>query len=140
MRFEQPNFNVPEQENNESNEQKIKDRLYKSVQEMYEYVMFSGGERWLGYSASVGFDVSDIGYFEPPLQKLLSLIHQKLEESSSDEYTNLIERSVSALREFDYKKEIMDSFHDEFVELGCPEIIEHVASELEKAVGDVKNM
>lgn len=122
-----------------NDEEKIKNRLYQSVQEMYEYVMFSSGVKWLGYGATIGFHVEGIEWFEPPLQRLLSQLHLKKDAVSANEYVELVKKSINALRKFDYTKEVLPEFQREFLDLKCPEIINHVADELEKAVFEVKS-
>lgn len=121
------------------NEEQIKNRLYQAVEITYQYVMFSSGVKWLGYSASVGFQVEGIDWFEPPLQRLLSQLHLKKNNVSANEYVQLFKNSITALRNFDYQKEILPQYHQEFLDLKCPEIIEYVAGELEKSISEVKS-
>lgn len=128
------NYNQHETLNNEQ----IKNRLYKAIETTYHYVMFSSGVKWLGYNASVGFQVEGIEWYEPSLQRLLSQLHLKKDTTTSEEYIQLFKNSIKALRDFDYTKEVLPDHHQEFIDLKCPEIIEYVASELEKAVREVE--
>ncbi|MFA6271684.1 MAG: hypothetical protein WC693_01065 [Patescibacteria group bacterium] len=121
-----------------SNEDTIKGCLYSSIAKMYEYVMFSSGVKWLGYGATVGFQVDGIEWHEPQLQRLLSQLHLKKDSVSASEYIELVENSVKALRSFDYTKEVLPEYHQEFLDSKCPQIIDQVANELEQAVLDAK--
>lgn len=111
-----------------------KEILYEAVSEMYKYVMFEGIPKWVGYNAGVGFDVKGLNFFEPPLQKLLSLIHSKKDEMSDAEYMSLIIHSVSVLRNFDYQQSILSEYQEEFRESGSLEIIDRVVSRFEEAI------
>jgi hypothetical protein len=111
-----------------------KEILYEAVKDMYEYTMTKGIPRWVGYNAGIGFDVKGLDFFEPPMQKLLSLIHLKKDEMSDVEYMDLMIHSVSVLRNFDYQQEVLPEYQEEFRESGSLEIIDRVASRFEEAI------
>lgn len=121
-------------------EELIKNRLQDSVVKMYKQVMYSNGTLWTGYGSSVGFKVEGLGYYEPSLQRLLSLLHLQKDKLSAQEYIELIKESIEALREFDYIKEVRPEYHQEFLDSGAPERIKEVKEEFEKAVEDAEKM
>ncbi len=127
-----------EQHEASNNEEKIKNLLYKSIEMTYRYVMDSGGGKYLGYSAGVGFEVEGIEWHEPSLQRLLSQLHLKKDLVSAKEYIQLFTNTINALRNFNYLEDVSPDCQQEFVDLGCPRIIMYVADELEKVISELE--
>lgn len=121
-------------------EQAIKDRLYRSIAEMYRYVADYGIPKWLGYTAGIGFKVEGIGEDEPSLQKMLSLLHLKKEVVSATEYLQLILVASQALRNFNYQLDVKLGFQQEFLESKSLDIIKFVATQLEEAAQEAQEM
>ena len=115
-------------------EEQIKDRLYSAIESTYKYVMFSTGVKWLGYRASIGFWVEGFEVRYPSLQKLLSMLHLAKDTTTAEEYKQLFRTAIEAIRNFDYKEEVLPEYHQEFLDLDCPAIIENVVTKLEEAL------
>lgn len=98
--------------------QKIYDEV---VVPMYEKIMFSTASYWLGYNATFGVTVEGINLFEPSLQKALSQIH--LTKDNPEQFLRLCKNFVSAWERFDYKKEIIKDYQEDFIQSGAQLLI-----------------
>lgn len=56
---------------------------------------------------------------------------------SASEHIQLFINSIKSLRSFDYRKAVLPEYHQEFIDLECPQIIEDVACEFEKAISEI---
>ena len=117
----------------ENHSQDKREKVYSMIGSLYEYLMVGEGRntvRWTGYASSIGFPVEEIGYFEPSLQRLLSLLHLNKDKP---EFFDLVKKSISSLRNFDYKKQVLPEYQEDFIKSGTLEVIKKVADDLEKS-------